>query len=383
MPMLEMASGVAKSESASEAGAAGETGAPVPRDAIDPDLIKLQRPRTKVGLVTAAGIVLLCAYFLFRLAPDRHFANASSTPTAVAVSDILAGKVSADEYVVVQAEPLMSHALRAVKTRGDLGLRVAPVRGTSDRMWLALSGDGWSQPTTDNQYKGRLRKLAELPFADAARSFATDHPRPVFATAAATRAALAGAPLETVAGDTVAVGDGDRVAVDVVDPTHSIIIASFNERLPSTAAWLAAFTSAGLTAKPATANPDDAALGQARFDVAAPAADTIKKLETAGLWAARVESVTQHLTTTWGALRKSPPGSFVLDGATVPESQLDLVGVYTARAIPEDAYALLVGELPDDYWYVMPITVTLAIIGLLFLWALVRAVRRDLLPTRP
>jgi hypothetical protein len=59
------------------------------------------------------------------------------------------------------------------------------------------------------------------------------------------------------------------------------------------------------------------------------------------------------------------------------------VGVYTARAIPEDAYALLVGELPDDYWYVMPITVTLAIIGLLFLWALVRAVRRDLLPTRP
>jgi len=354
----------------------------VARDAIDPDLIKLQRKRPKVGLVTAAGVVLLCVYFLVRLTPDRRFAGASGEPTAIAVSDVLAGKIGADDYVVVEAEPLMSHAIRAMKSKGDLGLRVVPVRGTSDRMWLAVPGDGWSQPATTNQYKGRLRKLSELPFEDAVRSYAAEHPRPVFGTAAAARAAFTGTVFKTVAGDEVAVVDGDRVAIDLVDPAHSIIIASFNERLPDSSAWLAAFGAGGLTAKLGTASPSDAALGQARFDVAASLAETTHKLEVAGLWAARVESVTQHLTTTWGALRKSGPGALVVDGATVPDTQIDLVGVYAARTIPDEAYALLVGELPQDYWYVMPITVALSIIGLIFLWALVRAVRRDLLPTR-
>ena len=52
------------------------------------------------------------------------------------------------------------------------------------------------------------------------------------------------------------------------------------------------------------------------------------------------------------------------------------------RGIPSDAYALITGEHPEDYWYVLPVTILLAAIGLLFAWALVRAVKRDLLPAR-
>ena len=65
-----------------------------------------------------------------------------------------------------------------------------------------------------------------------------------------------------------------------------------------------------------------------------------------------------------------------------PTPQLDLVGLYVERSIPSDAYALITGERPEDYWYVLPITIALGVIGLVFAWALVRAVKRDLLPAR-
>jgi hypothetical protein len=40
---------------------------------------------------------------------------------------------------------------------------------------------------------------------------------------------------------------------------------------------------------------------------------------------------------------------------------------------------LLTEERPAEYWYVLPITLALAAIGLVFAWALVRAVKRDIL----
>ena len=89
-----------------------------------------------------------------------------ATPTKVTVADVLAGNVGVDRYVSLDAEPLMSHAIRATAAKGNLGYRVTPARGTGDRLWLVLPGDGWEQPST-GAYIGRLRKLSDLPFAKA------------------------------------------------------------------------------------------------------------------------------------------------------------------------------------------------------------------------
>ncbi|HEX7746798.1 MAG TPA: hypothetical protein VF462_16250, partial [Micromonosporaceae bacterium] len=131
----------------------------------------------------------------------------------------------------------------------------------------------------------------------------------------------------------------------------------------------------------ATAAPDTA-LGQVRFTVAATVAATTTRLQNAALFAARVEPITRHYQTTWATLRRSPPAGLDVGGATLPDEQIDLIGLYVARGIPHGAYALITGESPDDYWYILPITVALAVILLVFAWALVRAVRRDLLPAR-
>ena len=356
-----------------------DPGAPIALGEIDPDLVKLARQRPRVGLITAAGLVFLCILFLLRLAPDRRFAGSAPRPSPATAADIVAGKVALDQLVEVSAEPLVSHALRITKGKGTLGLRLVPARGTADRLWLVVSGDG-SEPPVTGAYVGRLRKLDDLPFAAAAHDRADAHPRPVFASAAAVRAGFAAGKVATVAGDSVAIADGDAIALDVIDPAAATIAASFNERLPDTAAWRAALERAGVV--PAATAAPDAALGQVRFTVAAPVAITTTRLQNAGLWAARVEPVTRHFQTTWATLRKSPPAGLDVGGTTLPDDQIGLIGLYVARGIPADAYAVLTGEVPGDYWYVMPITIALAVILLVFAWALVRAVRRDLLPAR-
>ncbi|MEJ7600721.1 MAG: hypothetical protein WKG01_22645, partial [Kofleriaceae bacterium] len=126
----------------------------------------------------------------------------------------------------------------------------------------------------------------------------------------------------------------------------------------------------------------DVQLRQIRFSVPVSVAATNAALEAANLWATRVELVNRHHDTTWGALKKSGPAGFTVGNETIPDAQLPLVGLYVVREIPADARVVIVGELPEDYWYVTPITIALAIIGLLFGWALIRAIRRDLVPTR-
>lgn len=357
---------------------ARDPGAPIARDQIDPELVRLSRRQTQVGVITALGLVVLCAVFVLRLSPDRRFAG-SGPAAKVSAADIIAGKVATEQLVEVTAEPLVASALRVTKAKGSFGFRLAPVRGSHEALWLAISGDG-DGPPAQGSYVGRLRKLEDLPLADAARALAARQPRPVFATAAEVRTGIASGTVQTVAGEAVKPGDADAVELDLVDPAAATIAASFNERLPDIAAWQAALGKAGVPI--ALTGAPDTALGQIRFSIAAPVADTTQKLEAAKLFDARVEPVTHHIRTTWGAVRASPADALAVGTAKVPDGQIDLLGLYVPRPIPDGAYAVVAGENPADYWYVLPITVALAAIFLVFGWALIRAVRRDLLPAR-
>ena len=152
--------------------------------------------------------------------------------------------------------------------------------------------------------------------------------------------------------------------------------------LPDMRSWGGALKRAEIEATPAAAKPIDEALGQGRFEVALSPDDATKKLEKGELYAARVEPVIRHKTGTWGELKKSPADGLALGGGNTPDAQIDLVGIFVTRPVPDDALVVVTGEVPQDYWYVLPITIALGTIALLFAWALVRAIKRDLLPTR-
>ncbi|MDB4961540.1 MAG: hypothetical protein JWP01_1539 [Myxococcales bacterium] len=366
-----------------------EPGAPVAKDFRDPALIKLKRKPARVSVITSAGVVLLCAVFLVRLHGDRAFGG-NDAPAPVTVNDIVAGKVDTESFITVPAEPMRAHSIRAAKSSTGVGYRVTPVRGASDRLWLILSGDGWDQANLSS-YTGRLRKLDDLAFSDAVFEYAASHPRPLFATAAATRAGFGGGEVTAVSGDKIKLTANDRVALDVVDPNVALVVAAVNERFASVQAWTEALTAAGLSPGTALPEPADSPTGadgkptQARYEIATPGAvaEVTKKLEAAGLWAARVEPITRHYETTWGKLVSSPPGTFDVGTAKILEGNVDLVGLYVAKAIPDDAYALIMGEKPQDYWFVLPITIALAALLLIFAWALVRAIKRDLMTPSP
>ncbi len=351
----------------------------------DPGMIKLKRKPAKVSVITAAGVVFLAAMFLVRLHADRTFGG-NDTPQPAAVADIVAGKVATNSFVTVAAEPMMAHAIRTATQKITVGLRVVPIRGSSDRLWVVIHGDGYDPPNLTG-FTGRLRKLDDLPFIDAVREFATAHPRPLFATASATRAGFAGNEVVAVSGDRLKLLDSDRVALDLVDPNGALIIAAVNERHASTQAWIDALTAAGLTPGAPLPGPRNELLGadgkptQVRFEITTPGAvaAVTAKLEAAGLWAARVEPITRHFETTWGELRTSATDGFKLGKAMIPDADLDLVGLYVAKGIPDDAYALITGEKPQEYWHVWWISIALALILLVFAWALVRAVKRDML----
>ena len=353
-------------------------GAPIAKDAIDPDLVRLSRPRPKVGVITAAGLVFLCGFFLVRLNPDRKFAGGGE-PARVAVSDVTGGNVATDKYIKLEAtELVMSHAIRASVNKAGLGLRVAPVRGTGEHLWVAMSGDGWEKAQL-GAYTGRLRKLRDLPFEPSIAAYAAEHPRPVFAAPLAVRTGFGTGKVKSVTGDEISVGDSDRVAFDTVDPNVVTIVATLGPRLTTKDVWATELGKAGV----AITTTHDLTDYTVRFDVIGDLATITGKLQAANLWApARLEPVTHHYETKWADLRGSSLAGFVVGGATIPDAQVDLVGLYVSREIPSDAYALITDERPEDYWYVLPITIALALIGLVFGWAFVRAVKRDLLPTR-
>jgi len=353
---------------------ARDPGAPIARDQVDPDLVKLSRRQTQVGVITALGLVVLASVFLVRLSPDRRFAG-SGAPTAVKLDDVAAGRVATEQLVELTAEPLVASAIRVTRAKGSFGLRLAPLRGSHEAVWLVISGDG-DEPPAQASYVGRLRKLDDLALASAAHAYADAHPRPVFATQAEVLRGLTRAAVVAVTGETVQVADGDAVELDVVEPGAATLAASFNERLPDIAAWQAELGKAGVAI--AVTGKPDTALRQVRFAIAGAVADTTAKLEAAKLLDARVEPVTHHIRTTWGALRDHPRDALGPAAAT----QLDLVGLYVLRGIPDGAYAVVTGEHPEEYWYILPITIALALIVLVFGWAMVRAIRRDLLPAR-
>jgi hypothetical protein len=350
-----------------------EPGAPIAKNEIDPELVNLRKGGPRIGVVTAGGVAILCLYLVVRLLPDLSFSRQGDQPTKAT-----AAALSDNGFVEV---PLQLHRARAVRLRqsvAGIGMRAAPVAGSNDGLWVLMTGDGWAPAVPNAAYAGRVRELDDLPLADALREHVAAHPGPSFATLAGARAAYATGQLETVGGDRVVVGAGDRVELDVALPDAATIIVTFNKRLPGMSVWLEALTAAGIAMK---GEPREVTDDTARIDAAEGIATITEKLNRAGLYA-RLEPVTTTLATTWGELVKAGTGPITVGGTTIDPARVDLIRVSAKRQVPGSARILMIGEVPGDYWYVLPLAIALALLGVFAIWALVRAIKRDFLAPR-
>lgn len=354
---------------------AREPGAPIGKDEIDPDLVNLRRAAPTVGIVTSAAIVLMSLVLMWRMYDDFTYARIDQ-PTTTTVEQLLAG--GADNTYVTFAAPLdRVGAVRARVTEANAGTRVVPVRGSNDKLWVAMPGDAWSKATTDEMVTGRLRALDEVRFSDEVAAYIRANPAPRFVTGDSLRKAkAAGGALPLVGGGSHTPAATDEIEVMVADPGAAVVIAAFNPRLPSVQAWTDALTAAGVLAP--GEQPVRATEELARWEIRRPdaVASINLALEGAQLWGARVETATARFRTAWSALQVSEAGVAAPSGV-IPWSAVDVVALWAPRAMPSGAKILLVDDKPAAYWYLTPVYIGLALLAALFTWGLVLAIRRQ------
>jgi hypothetical protein len=364
-------------------GAKREEGAPVPKDEIDPELVSLRGPRAKVGAITALAIVVVCGVYLIRLLGDFAFARAGVEPREVKVSELLAGDVGGSELVSLHAQLERSAAVRVRTGAGDPGQRIAPVVGTHDMLWIAVSGDPGA-PYADGRYVGRVHGTGSGPLAAAMRDYLAT-PQPRFVTGAelqrARTASGDGGDLKTVDGDPITARADTPIEIGVVDPNAAKLAVIFTDKQKDVKAWTDALAAAGIVA-PGTAPTEttkDGATWQLHVTTGDAVASTEAKLEKAGLWASRVDAVSVARKASWKEL-SATPAELTIGGASLPWSAVDVAAVWVPRPLPDGARVLVADERPSDYKLVQPLYIALALLGLLFAWALWRAVKRDWLP---
>ncbi len=356
-----------------------DPGAPIGRDEIDPDLVRLRRAAPTIGTITAAAIVILCVALLVRLRHDFAFGREDGTPREVTADAIVAGQVGSDRFVTLDAPVDRIGAIRIRNSEGTSGNRLVAVRGTADRLWLALRGDAWAGFQHDERVTGRLRRLDDVRFAGALADALVRHPAPRFisgAELARVRAANDTA-VTLIDGASLALVGTDEVELSVADPGAAIVVAALSPGRPDVTAWANALAAAGVITP--GAEPIRTSTDLIRWEVKRPdAVATIQAaLDGAQLWGARVEPAMTHVRAPWKELALNDAGVVGPNGV-IPWSSIDVVAVWARRTVPGGAWVVLTDEAPGDYWYLKLVYGGLALIGLLFLWAMARAVKRQL-----
>ncbi len=356
-----------------------DPGAPVGKDEIDPELVSLRGPRAKVGALTALAICVVCVFYLVKLAGDFAFSRGDDHAKDVTIKDVVAGSVSTNELVQVAAPLERSAAVRIRTGQGDPGVRAAPVIGSEDKLWIAVPGDPL-EASIDGKYRGRLHTTSS-PLGAALRDF-LEAPQPRFVTGDELRRArlisATGGALTAVEGDPLKAAADTQVELAVIDPSVARVSVTYVERLKDAKAWGDALAAAGVITAGAApvATSDGGATWEVHGDNVAVTSE--QKLEAAKLWASRVDAVTVRRKAAWKDLGASAD-SLSIGDAKLPWSAVDVCALWLPRPLPDGAYVLLVDEKPSDYRLVKPLYIIVAVLGLLFAWALWRAVRRDLL----
>lgn len=370
----------------------GDEDAPLPGNAddLDPELLRLPRPRTRIGPVLAASVVVFCAYMLITLRHDLAFSRAGETPTPVeSPSALLEGAAGADDFIALPATPDRAFVSRVGSSEAEDGHRLAPAQGTGGRLWLMLPGSVWaSENLYDEVHVGRLRPLDGVPFGDALRTWVREQPpAPRFVTGTALREAAAGGAetITTATGDPIDLRPDTPVELRVERSDRTEIHAPLRGQRDGEAAWRAALTAAGITLAPgvrAAGDPvepegDEPAEPEALVFTATAGAEEVRAaLASARLLEAWAEPVVEHLQTSFGALSVTGAG-FDVGGRTVAAGEVDWAAVSAARAIPGDAVVLITDERPETYWYILPLYIVLALFAVLFSWGLARSLRQE------
>lgn len=418
------AQGQAEAEAAATDGtppseeAAGDVGAPIPADSIDPELLRLSVPTPRRHPGVAIAVLLVSLLLLYRLRADLRYALQPAEPRSLgaATSLINGGQPGAalDGFVSLSGVPDHRNALAFDPKGGRPRQHVFRMLGTASRLFVTAPAS--PQPPYRDQYSGRLRRFDDLSFAEAVRSAwsATQVLRAL--DVSKLRALPSGAlpvPLSTVdrAGEALSVTGQQDLLIDVLFPDDVRVLLS-KEKVPSLPDADHEVERFGLAHGPGVETKDGYGYVLRLPPVGPERQRILAQIDSGGVWLwHRVE--TYRVPT--GAVQVTPAGLMLpgpdalpqpvryrvpavapADPAVAPAAptsvatllpqkdpstlltweQIEVVQISEPMTVAADALVVVVGETPKSVFWTLPMAGLLLLCFLFNLWYLAQALRR-------
>lgn len=344
-------------------------------DEIDPELVKLPRPKSQVRPILALAIIGICLTLMVRLWDDLSFSRMGPTPRVVATSEL--NDSLDNEYVEITAIPDRPQALRLVPSRSTTGQVLMPVLGSKGALWLLVPTTPWSGPgRLDERYQGRLTRMADMEFHDELVDyFNAGHqvPRPIPLEEVSQAVQRTLHEVHDASGDPLRITPETSVHVFEVATEKVEVLAIISDSYNDEATWTLALQNAGIlpTGQPAVSST----AGSWTFHVPAPAGvlGVREALATAKLWAAKASEISSTRSGRWSEL--SVDAQKLQLGEGNPGFEIRSVALGITPPLPAGAFLLNTTEEPGTYWYVMSLVIALGLFSLLFGFGILRAAR--------
>tara|TARA_R110002096_G_scaffold16898_1_gene57633 strand:- start:82512 stop:83594 length:1083 start_codon:yes stop_codon:yes gene_type:complete len=345
-------------------------------DELDPELVKLPRPKTRIRPIMAMAIIGICLTIGVRLSGDLRFSRLGNPVLVDSVSSL--NSDHENQFIKIEVRPDRTQALRVVPKRSSTGQLLVPTLGTGGKLWLLLPTTAWNATAaTSEVYQGRVSLLEDMNFHDALKGHVAEGTvamRPI--ALAEVRNALGSNTLEVadVSGDRFVLQATTKIQIAETASDRVRILAVATDPYRDEASWSLALRSAGIL--PAETAPVSSTPTSWTFDVPAPlgADDITAKLRAAKLHAAQASEIRSTRVGSWSELGLD--GDDIILGNAKPGFRTQTVLVSAPPRVASGAFLLDTTEKPGTYWYVIIIVLALAAFALLFASALWQTIRR-------
>jgi hypothetical protein len=353
---------------------ADEEAPPAARDDDLADLANLtQGPRPR-SPVMALAVIVLAGVLTWHLRADLIYAFSSRMPLDLGDARSLAARgvqLTDNRYATVSGQAERRYALYIEPKGGRDRETLFRLLGAGTRLFVR-AGETIDRVSVDEKWTGRLRRFDTLPYQDQLRKYYGEREVLRFLSLPSLKAQLAGgtSPLTDRAGAPLEVKPDDTLLVDV-DYAGELKVYLSQEKFPSLADAQHELDKMGVA-------PSGGSAVQDEFAFVVPLPDA-KKDEIIGKLSAREFAFVprqERYTTTRKALALAGE-TLTLDGKTsVPFSHVRAIGVPAPVDVDHDAFILVEGDSPADYFWV-PLVVGMLIAFAAFnVWYLLRTRRR-------
>ena len=348
---------------------------------LDPELVKLPRPKTRIRPVTALAIIGICLTLTGRLLSDLRFSRQGDQPTLVPGIEGLSSDLD-NRFIEIEVQPDRPQAVRLVPHRSQTGQVLVPVLGSAGKFWLLLEASPWNESArTDERYRGRLTRLADLDFEEPLQSYFSSGqhiPRPIRLSEIRTALQSNAGSVHDASGDLFSVKADTAVRFKEVDVKRIRILAVSTDPYDDEAGWSLALQNAGIMQAGGVQAGSGAVSSTPNswtFDVTVPGGlqEVQSKLASAKLFAAKASEISAARAGTWSQL--SLDGDDILLGKARVGFKVRSISLEVAPTLDANAYVLNTTEVPGTYWYVPILFFALAGLGMLFAFGLYRRLR--------